>query len=99
MGSIYVSIYLSGLQQMLSSRGRLTHVVQGSDGGTELLEEERVEGLSAAKVDDLDGVHVGDDDVVGLDVQVQDPPGVQVVQTLQDLHHIGHHVVLRVAEP
>ena len=57
----------------------LTHVLQCADGGAELLEEQGVEALGAAEVDDLDNVHVGDYDVLRLDVQVQDAARVQVV--------------------
>lgn len=30
---------------------------------------------------------------------MQDSPVVEVVQTLQNLHNVGHHVILRVTEP
>lgn len=76
------NITKGSLAAAIFSNGPLTHVVQGSDGRAELLEEERVVSLSAAKVDDLDDVHVGDDDVLRLDVQVEDTSGVQVVETL-----------------
>lgn len=76
----------------------LTHVIQGSNRGAKLLEEEGVVGLSTAKVDDLDDVHVGHDDVLCLNVQMEDASGVEVIKTLKDLHNIGHHVVLGVSE-
>lgn len=60
----------------------LTHVLQCSYRRAELLEEEGVVSLSAAKVNDLDDVHVGDDDVLRLDVQVEDASGVEVFQAL-----------------
>lgn len=94
----FIFYFTGSMAPDISSNGPLTHVVQGSDGRAELLEEERVISLSAAKVDDLDDVHVGDDDVLRLDVQVEDTSGVQVVQTLQDLHYVGHHIVLGVSE-
>ena len=77
----------------------LTHILQCSNRRAELLEEEWVVSLSAAKINDLDDVHVGDDDVLWLDVQVEDAPGMEVIQTLEDLHNVGHHVILRVTEP
>lgn len=48
--------------------GSLTHILQCSNGRAKLLEEERVIGLSTAKVDDLDDIHVSDNDVLWLDV-------------------------------
>lgn len=84
---------------MPDSRRTLTHVLQCSNRRAELLEEERVVSLSAAKVYDLDDIHVGDDDVLWLDVQVEDASGMEVVQTLEDLHDVGHHIVLGVTEP
>lgn len=83
---------------MYTLRG-LTHVLQCSNRRAELLEEERVVNLSTAKVNDLDDVHVGDDDVLWLDVQVEDASRVEVVQTLEDLHDVAHHVILGVPEP
>lgn len=74
--------------------GPLTHVLQRSNRRVELFEEERIEVLSTAKVNDLDGVHVGDDDILWLNVQVEDTPGVQVVQPLEDLYNISCHVIL-----
>lgn len=74
-------------------------MLQGSDRRAELLEEERVVDLSTAKVDDLDDVHVSDNDVLWLDVQVENASGMEVVQTLEDLRNVGHHIVLRVTEP
>lgn len=50
----------------------LTHVLQSSNGGAELFEEERIEGVGASKVNDLDDVHVGYDYVLRLDVQMED---------------------------
>lgn len=79
--------------------GCLTHVLQRSDWRAELLEEERVVGLCTAKVDDLDDIHVSDNDIFWLDVQVENASGMEVVQTLEDLRDVGHHVVLRVTEP
>lgn len=38
-------------------------------------------------------------DVLRLDVQVQNAARVEVVQTLEDLHDVRHHVILRVTEP
>lgn len=63
-----------------------------------MLQEERVVCLSTAKVNDLDDIHMGDNDIVRLDVQVEDASSVEVVQTLEDLHDIGYHVVFRVTE-
>lgn len=74
-------------------------MLQGSDPRAEVLEEERVVDLSAAKVNDLDDVHVSDNDVLRLDVQVKNASGMEVVQTLEDLRNVGHHVILRVTEP
>lgn len=74
-------------------------MLQGSDPRAELLEEERVVDLSAAKVNDLDDVHVSDNDVLRLDVQVKNASGMEVVQTLEDLRYVGHHVILRVTVP
>lgn len=79
--------------------GSLTHVLQGSDPRAELLEEEWVVDLSAAKVNDLDDVHVSDNDVLRLDVQMKNASGMEVVQALEDLRNVGHHVILRVTEP
>lgn len=84
---------------MFDAQWTLTHVFQCSNGRVELLEEERVVRLGTAKVYDLDDIHVGDNDVVWLDVQVEDTTSMKVVQTLEDLHNISHHVILRVAEP
>lgn len=75
------------------------HVLQCSNRRAELFEEQRVEALSAAKVDDLDDVHVGDNDILWLDVEVENTSSVEVVQPLEDLRDICHHVVLRVTEP
>lgn len=72
----------------------LTHVLQGSNRRTELLEEEGVVILSTTKVNDFDDVHEGHNDVLWLDVQVEDASGMEVVQTLKDLHNIGYHVIL-----
>lgn len=77
----------------------LTHELQASCPRVLLPEAERVEALSAPKVHDLDGVEVGHHDVVGLQVQVEDAPAVEVLHPLQDLHQVAHHVILRVAEP
>lgn len=79
--------------------GSLTHILQCSDRRAELLEKEWVVDLSAAKVNDLDDVHVSDNDVLWLDVQVENASGMEVVQTLEDLRNVGHHVILRVPEP
>lgn len=73
---------------------RLTHVLQCSDRRAELLEEEWVVDLSAAKVDDLDDVHVSDDNILWLDVQVENTSGMEVVQSLEDLRNVAHHVIL-----
>lgn len=77
----------------------LTHVLKCSDRRAELFEEERVEALSTAKVNDLDDVHVSDNDILWLDVKVENASSVEVVQPLEDLHDVGHHVILRVTEP
>lgn len=77
----------------------LTHVLPRSNRRVELLEEERVVGLRTAEVYNLDDIHVGDNDVLRLDVQVEDASSVEVVQTLEDLHNICHHVILGVTEP
>lgn len=74
------------------------HVLQCSNRRTELLQEQRVVCLSTAKVNDLDDIHIGDNDIVRLDVQVEDASSVEVVQTLEDLHDVGYHIVLRVTE-
>lgn len=42
---------------------------------------------------------MSDDDVLSFDVQVKNPPVVQVIETLQDLDDVGHHIILRVAKP
>lgn len=63
-----------------------------------MLQEQRVVCLSTAKVNDLDDIHIGDNDIVRLDVQVEDASSMEVVQTLEDLHDVGYHVVLRVTE-
>lgn len=76
----------------------LTHIVQCSDGWAELLEEEWIEILCAPKINDLNHIHEGDDDVFWFDIQMQDSPAVQVVQTLKDLYNICHHVVFGVSE-
>lgn len=72
----------------------LTHILQCSNRRAKLLEEERVVSLSTAKVNDLDDVHVGDDDVLWLDVQVEDASVMEIVQTLENLHNVGHHIIL-----
>lgn len=77
----------------------LTHILQSSCPGVLLLEAERVETLSASKVHDLDGVEVGHHDVVGLQVQVEDTPAVEVLDSLQDLHQVARNIILGVAEP
>ena len=53
-----------------------------------------VVGLGAAEVYNLEGVVRSQQQVVGLNVQVQYVAAVEVVQALQQLHHIGGHVVL-----
>lgn len=78
----------------LISHSPLTHVVQCSNRRAELLEEEWVVSLSTAKVNDLDDIHVRDDDVLWFDVHVKDASGMEVVQTLEDLYNVGHHVIL-----
>ena len=55
---------------MFSEAG-LTHELQRPHSAAVMFEEQRVEVLGAAEVDDFDGVHGADDDVVGLNVQVQ----------------------------
>ncbi len=77
----------------------LTHVLQCSGSCVLLFEAERVEALSASKVHNLDGVEVGHHDVVGLQVQVEDAPVVEVLDPLEDLDQVTHHVVLGVTEP
>lgn len=74
-------------------------MLQRSDRRAELLEEEWVVGLSTAKVNDLDDVHVSDNNIFWLDVQVKNASGMEVVQTLENLRDVGHHVILRVTEP
>lgn len=74
--------------------GSLTHILQCANRRAELLEEEGVVDLSTAEVDDLDDVHVSDNDVLWLDVQVENASGMEVVQTLKDLHDVGHHIIL-----
>lgn len=64
-----------------------------------MLEAERVEALRAPKVHDLDGVEVGHQDVVGLEVEVEDTATVEVLDALEDLDQVSRHVVLRVTEP
>lgn len=59
-----------------------------------MLEEERIIRLSAPKVNDLDDVHVSDNDVLWLDVQVENTSSMEVIQALEDLHDVGHHVIL-----
>lgn len=71
-----------------------THVLQCSNRRAKLLEEERVVDLSTAKVDDLDDVHVSDNDILWFDVQVENTSGMEVVQTLEDLSNVSHHIVL-----
>ena len=78
----------------------LTHELQGAgQRGGAGREVQRVEGACTAEVHQLHHVEVGDHDVVGLQVQVEDPAVVQVLHALQHLHQVGHHVVLRVPEP
>lgn len=74
-------------------------MLQCSDRRAELLEEEWVVDLSTAKVDDLDDVHVSDNNILWLDVQVKNASGMEVVQALENLRNVGHHVILRVTEP
>lgn len=74
------------------------HIVQCSNGWAELLEEEWIKILCTTKVNDLNHIHVGDNDVVWFDIQVQDSPGVQIIQTLKNLYNICHHVIFRVSE-
>lgn len=64
-----------------------------------MFEAEGVEALSTSKVHNLDGVEVGHYDVVGLEVQVEDAVVVEVLDSLEDLDQVTHHVVLRVTEP
>lgn len=88
-----------GTRRTPSQETVLTHVLQASRPRVLLPEAQRVEALSASKVHDLDGVEVGHHDVVGLQVQVEDTPAVEVLHSLQDLHQVAHHVILGVAEP
>lgn len=64
-----------------------------------MFEVEGVEALGASKVHDLDGVEVCHHDVVWLEVQVEDAPVVEVLDPLQDLDQVTHHVILGVTEP
>lgn len=77
----------------------LTHVLQHSCGSVLVFEAEWVEALSASKVNDLYSVEVGHHDVVWLEVQVEDAPIVEVLDPLEDLDQVTHHVVLGVTEP
>lgn len=77
----------------------LTHVLQRSCCCVLLFEAEGVEALSASKVHNLDGVEVGHQDVVGLEVQVEDAAVVKVLDSLEDLDQVARHIVLRVTEP
>lgn len=62
-------------------------------------EAQGVEALSTPKVHDLDRVEVGHHDVVRLEVQVENPTVVEVLNALEDLDQVAHHVVLGVTEP
>lgn len=64
-----------------------------------MFEAEGVEALCASQVHNLDGVEVGHHDVVGLEVQVEDAVVVEVLDSLEDLDQVTHHVVLGVTEP
>lgn len=64
-----------------------------------MFEAEGVEALSTSQVHNLDGVEVGHHDVVRLEVQVEDAAVVEVLDSLEDLDQVTHHVVLRVTEP
>ena len=77
----------------------LTHVLQCSCSCILVSEAERVEALGTPEVHNLDGVEVGHHDVVGLEVEVEDTPVVEVLHALEDLDQVTHHVVLGVTEP
>lgn len=64
-----------------------------------MLQAEGVEALRASEVHNLDGVEVGHHDVVGLEVQVEDAPVVEVLDPLEDLDQVARDVVLGVTEP
>ena len=69
------------------------HVVRRADGqahGGELLAPRGAHRLGHAEVGDQ-GVALGDQDVVGLDVAVDDPPPVRVRQGLRDFAQDGDH--------
>lgn len=42
---------------------------------------------------------MSDNDILWLDVQVEYAPGMEVVETLEDLRNVGHDIILRVTEP
>lgn len=77
----------------------LTHVLQRSCCCVLLFEAEGVEALRASEVHNLDGVQVGHQDVVGLEVQVEDAAVVKVLDSLEDLNQVAHHIVFGVTEP
>lgn len=72
----------------------LTHIIQCSNGWRELFQEQWIEGLCTTKINNLNHIHISDNDIVWFDIQMQDSPAVQVVQTLKYLYDIRHNVVL-----
>lgn len=74
------------------------HVVKCSNAWAVMLEKEWIEVLRTTKINDLNHVHVGDDDVFWFDIQMQNSPAVQIVQTLKNLYNVHHHIIFRVSE-
>lgn len=73
--------------------GPLTHELQRARAVAKGPQGLGIVRLGTAKVHDLEGVVRGQQQVVGLDVQVQDVTTMEVVQALQQLHHIGSHII------
>ena len=74
--------------------GALTHELQRARAVAEGPQSLGVVGLGAAEVHNLEGIVRGQQQVVWLDVQVQHVAAMEVVQALEQLHHVGGHVVL-----
>lgn len=82
----------------LPAAGLLTHELQSACAVAKRLQGLRVVGLGTAEVHNLKGVVSGQQQVVRLDVQVEHVVAMEVVQALQQLHHIGGHVIFGIPE-
>lgn len=72
----------------------LTHVLQCAHASPQLPQHQGVVGLGAAKINDLESVCARDHNVVRLDVKVHNAAAMQVLEALQQLQDVAHHIVL-----